>query len=83
MTQQSFHLDFVGTGVLMTDALASHVAGQFVQLQGNCQALLAGHAAVMLDLFLQSTVRIHAVSPQKSKGQSVTGRANQKRKKEN
>jgi hypothetical protein len=45
-------LGFIGSWILVSDTLTGDVAGQFVQIQSNGQALLTGHAAVTFDLFL-------------------------------
>jgi hypothetical protein len=47
--------DFAGGGVgeLIANAGACDFAGEFVQAQGNLQALFAGHLAIEFDLFFQ------------------------------
>ena len=59
MTEEFFDFRLGGMGMLTADAFASDVAGQFVQVKGNGQALLAGHGTVTFDLSGQCVLRIH------------------------
>ena len=57
--QQAADFDFVRFRVLPPDAGSREVAGQFMQLHSERQALLARHMAIALDLNLQSRFRCH------------------------
>jgi hypothetical protein len=52
LTQQTFYFRFIGLGILVTDALASHIARKFVQFECERHALLACHPLVSPDLLL-------------------------------
>lgn len=53
------HLGYIGIGMLLPDAFARYVTGQLMQFQCDGQALLAGHAPVAFDLFVECALRIH------------------------
>ena len=59
VAQPPFHFRFIGIGKLMSNTLARHVAGQFMQVERDFQSLLARHLAVSLDLTSQGFVRFH------------------------
>jgi hypothetical protein len=51
-----------GVGMLAADAFAGDVAGQFMQVQRDGEALFAGHRAVTFDLGDECLLRIHGVT---------------------
>jgi hypothetical protein len=59
MTQEAFHFVRISSGMLATDSLTSHFAGQFVQFQRDGQPLFAGHLAIAFNLFLRRGRRCH------------------------
>ena len=62
MTKQALDLGGVGLRILPANAFAGDFAGHFVQIERDGQALLARHATVSLDLFVQCAAGIHVVS---------------------
>jgi len=60
MTKQTFDFSGIRIRMLPADAFACDFAGHFMQFQSDCKPLLAGHAAIALDLFCQGRCRVHA-----------------------
>jgi hypothetical protein len=59
--QQALNFGGISLGILPANAFTGDFAGQFMQPQRNGQALLASHATVSLDLFVQCHCRIHGL----------------------
>ena len=57
--QETFNLRVVRLRVLMANADAGHVAGEFVQLKRQVPPLLAGHLPVALNLRGEGGLRGH------------------------
>jgi hypothetical protein len=59
MSKQTLDLSFVRFWVLMPDAVTSHFAGEFMQIQGNVQSLFGSHGPIEFDLLLDGGFRAH------------------------
>lgn len=60
MREEFFNFGVGGGGVLVADAVAGNVAGEFVEAEGYGEALFAGHGAIHFDLFGECLVGVHA-----------------------
>lgn len=68
--QQAFDFLVAGTGMLMADAFAREIAGEFVQVESDGDALFAGHLAVTFDLDFSGCLRTHRVHTIPKAGES-------------
>jgi len=59
LPQQPFDFGVADAGMLVTNAFARHIAGEFVQFKRQRQPLFARHLAVAVDLGLQCGLRRH------------------------
>src|SRR5438309_3085255 len=58
-SQKMLHLRRVRVGILMANAVPCDFAGELMQIERHFQALLAGHALILLNLFLESRFGFH------------------------
>jgi hypothetical protein len=59
--EQFLHLLRGSVGMLSANPQARHLAGQFMESQGNTNPLLARHAAVTIKLKFQCGLRCHCI----------------------
>ena len=60
--KEFFNLGGSGVWMLVADAFARDVAGEFGQAQADGETFFAGHLAIQLDLLLERLLGVHGVN---------------------
>ncbi len=60
--EEFFDLGGGGVWMLVADAFAGDVAGEFVEAEADSETLFAGHLAIQFDLFVERLLGVHGIN---------------------